>query len=202
MAVIAVPTDHLATVVTTLEMRVRPPPRRLPPCPLRLVPWPAPDPDRYRTLFRHVGAPWLWFSRLAMSDADLIAATHHPETQVHAVVTGQGAEVGLLELTHPEHDWCALDYFALMPGWTGRGHGRWLMESAMALAWRPGVSWVRVCTCTLDHPSALGFYQAQGFVPIRREVEIFPDPRALGILDAGDAPQVALLASPPPVSRR
>ena len=74
MAVFAVPDGHLATVVTTLEMRERPRPRPLPASPLRLSRWTAPAPDAYRTLFRRVGARWLWFSRLVMSDADLISA--------------------------------------------------------------------------------------------------------------------------------
>ena len=195
MALIPVASGEVATVVTTLEMRQRPPLRPLPPSPLRLVRWHDPEPAKYRVLFARVGAPWLWYSRLAMTDAQLIAATHRAATQVHAVVDGAGIEVGLLELTHPERDWCALDYFALVPELTGRGHGRWLMALAMGFAWRPGLEWVRVHTCTLDHPRALGFYRAQGFVPVRREVETFPDPRASGLLPLDAAPQIPYLAS-------
>lgn len=195
MGLIPVPDHEVATVVTTLEMRERPSLRPIPDTGLRLVPWPAPSPAAYRALFRRVGAPWLWFSRLKMSDRDLIAATHRAQTQVHAVVDRAGIEVGLLELTHPEPDWCALDYFALVPELTGRGHGRWLMAMAMTLAWRPGVAFVRVHTSTLDHPRALGFYQASGFVAVRRHVEIFADPRLDGTLPIDAAPQLPLLAS-------
>lgn len=200
MTLIPIPAGQLATVVTTLEMRARPPLRPEPPSllrpPLRLVRWPAPAPVAYRTLFRRVGEPWLWYSRLALSDDELIAATHQPRTQVHAAVDAHGVEVGLLELTHPEPDWCALDYLALVPELTGRGHGRWLMALALRLAWRPEVSFVRVNTCTLDHPAALGFYRAQGFVAVSRTVETFPDPRALGLLPEQAAPQVPYLAAP------
>jgi GNAT superfamily N-acetyltransferase len=195
MALIPVAADEVATVVTTLEMRERPPLRPVPPSPLRLVRWRAPTPARYRALFRRVGEPWLWYSRLVMDDAALIRATHGDRTQVHAVVDGAGVEVGMLELTHPEPDWCALDYFGLIPELTGRGHGRWLMAMAMALAWRPGVAFVRVNTCTLDHPRALGFYRAQGFMPVGRTLETFPDPRALGLLPPTAAPQVPYLAT-------
>ena len=190
-----VPDDQLATVVTTLEMRERPRPRPLPASPLRLVRWREPEPDKYRALFCRVGAPWLWFSRLTLDDTALIAATHRPETQVHGVVDRVGVEVGLLELTHPQPDWCTLDYFALVPELTGQGHGRWLMALAMQLAWRDGVAFVRVNTCTLDHPRALGFYQAHGFVATRRTIETFADPRAVGLLPPDTAPQVPLLAS-------
>lgn len=187
--------DHLATVVTTLEMRARPRPRPLPASPLRLVAWPKPTPDAYRTLFRRVGGPWLWYSRLVMRDAEVVAATHRDETQVHAVIDPAGIEVGLLELTHPEPDWCALDYFGLVPELTGRGHGNWLMQLAMAMAWRPEVTMVRVNTCTLDHPAALGFYRRHGFVAVKRTVETFRDPRVTGVLPADAAPQIPCLAA-------
>ena len=195
MGLTAVPVGEIATVVTTLEMRTRPPLRPLPPSPLRLVRWPRPAPAKYRALFQRVGAPWLWYSRLAMDDAQLAAATHRDETQIYAVIDPAGVEVGLLELTHPEPDWCALDYFALVPELTGAGHGRWLMALAMQLAWRPGVVRVRVHTCTLDHPSALGFYRAQGFEAVGREIETFPDPRLIGLLPADAAPHIPLLAA-------
>ena len=195
MGLIAVPPDRVATVVTTLEMRTRPPLRPLPSSPLSLVRWNKPEPAKYRALFRRVGAPWLWYSRLQSDDAALIAATHRAQTQVHAVVDRGGIEVGLLELTHPGPDWCSLDYFALVPEWTGAGHGRWLMAMAMAFAWRPGTTWVRVHTCTLDHPRALGFYRTQGFTAVKRELETFPDPRATGLLPIDCAPQVPYLAS-------
>lgn len=197
MGVTAVSNDRVATIVTTLEMRKAPPLRPLLDAPLRLIAWDRPDPEKYRALFRRVGGPWLWYSRLAMSEAQLIAATHRPQTQVHAVVDRSGIEVGLLELTHPEPDWCALDYFGLIPELAGRGHGRWLMALAMGMAWRPGVTMVRVNTCTLDHPSALNFYRAQGFVAVERTIETFPDPRLTGLLPPDAAPQIPCLASRP-----
>ncbi len=197
-----VPADHVATVVTTLEMRTRPPLRPTPPSPLRLERWRRPDPDRYRELFRRVGERWLWYSRLMLDDAALIAATHREATQVHAAVDARGIEVGLLELTHPEPDRCSVDYFALVPELTGQGHGRWLMATALRLAWRPETAWVRLHTCTLDHPRALGFYRAQGFMPTSRALETFPDPRLTGVLPPGAAPQIPLLGGQRLASRR
>jgi hypothetical protein len=52
-----------------------------------------------------------------------------------------------------------------------------------------------VRTCTLDHPSALNFYRAQGFVATARTIETFADPRALGLLPTSAAPQMPYLAS-------
>ena len=62
----------------------------------------------------------------------------------------------------------------------GKGHGRWLMANALALGWARPITRMWVHTCTLDHPSALNFYRAQGFQPFARAVETFADPRLLG----------------------
>ena len=193
MGLTSVAAGEVATIVTTLEMRTRPSARPLPDSPLRLVRWARPDPEKYRALFTRVGAPWLWYSRLALDDATLRAAIDRPETQVHAVIDRAGIEVGLLEFTHPAPDWCALDYFGLVPELAGKGHGRWLMSLALAMMWRPDVRFVRVNTCTLDHPSALNFYRAQGFEAVTRTIETFPDPRATGLLPRDAAPQIPLI---------
>ena len=197
MALIPVEPGALATIVTTREVTRRPPLRPLPASPLRLVRWDRADPDKYRTLFRRVGGPWLWYSRLAMDDAALTAVLHDPGVQVFAVVDRAGIEIGLLELDLRQAGACALSYFGLVPELVGKGHGRWLMAEAMARAWLPGVARVWVHTCTLDHPSALNFYRAQGFVAVQRTIETFPDPRALDLLPAEAGAHVPYLAEDP-----
>lgn len=182
MALIPVDSGDLATIVTTLEMTRRPPLRPLPASPLRLVRWATPEPEKYRMLFRRVGGPWLWYSRLAIDDAALSAIVHDAGVEVYAVTDRAGIEVGLLELDLRHAGACELSYFGLVPELAGRGHGGWLMAEAMARCWRPGVTRVWVHTCTLDHPAALGFYRKQGFVAVKRTIETFPDPRRLGLL--------------------
>ncbi len=195
MGLTTVADDEVATVVTTLEMTRRPPLRPLPASPLRLVAWPAPSPQRYRMLFGRIGTPWLWYSRLVMDEAALVAIIHDADVAVHAVTDAQGIEIGLLELDYRTPGACEIAYFGLVPDLAGRGHGRWLMAEALTRAWRKGIERVWVHTCTLDHPRALGFYRAQGFVAIKRTLETFPDPRALGVLPADAAPQIPYLAS-------
>ncbi len=180
-------------MVTTLEMRARPPLRPLPPSPLRLVQWKEPALDKYRALFARVGAPWLWYSRLAMDDARLTAIVHDPAISVFAALDRTGIEIGMIELDHRRAGECELSYFALVPELAGQGHGRWMMAHALAHAWRPGVRRVWVHTCTLDHPNALRFYQASGFTAISRTLETFPDPRILGLLPQDAGPHVPLL---------
>ena len=194
MALIPVDDGDLATIVTTLEMTRRPPLRPLPASPLRLVRWATPEPVKYRTLFRRVGGPWLWYSRLAMDDAALTAIVHDAGVEVYAVTDRAGIEVGLLELDLRHAGACELSYFGLVPELAGRGHSGWLMAEAMARCWRPGVTRVWVHTCTLDHPAALGFYRKQGFVAVKRTIETFPDPRRLGLLPVEMGAHIPYLA--------
>ena len=196
MSLEPVANDQIATIVTSLEMRARPRPAPIPPAPLRLVPWKAPALEAYRTLFRRVGEPWLWFSRLAMSDAELGAILHDPAVEVYAVTDPRGLEVGLLELDFRALPDCELSFLGLVPGFTGKGLGQWLMAQAKSLAWRKDVTRFWVHSCTLDSPSALGFYIKSGFVPYKRAVETFADPRLAGLLSPGAAPHVPLLAQP------
>lgn len=199
MTLTAVPPGQIATVVTSLEMLAPPKPQPASHSPLQLVRWPAPAPAKYRALFRRVGEPWLWFSRLVMSDTELGAIISDPAVEIFAVVDRRGIEIGLLEIDFREAATAELSFFGLVPELAGKGHGRWLMGRALALAWRPGVKRVWVHTCTLDHPSAPGFYRMQGFVPYATAIETFADPRLAGIFPREAAPHVPLLD---PVSRR
>ncbi|UZK66032.1 GNAT family N-acetyltransferase [Sphingomonas sp. M1-B02] len=195
MPLIPVANDQIATIVTSLEMREKPRPRPAPPSILSLARWTAPASERYRTLFRRVGAPWLWFSRLVMADADLRRILDDPKVEIYAATDRAGIELGMIELDFRVEGACELSYFALVPELTGKGHGTWLMAHALTLAWRKGVERVWVHTCTLDHPAALGFYRRHGFIAYKRTVETFADPRIAGLLPADVAPQIPCLGS-------
>jgi GNAT superfamily N-acetyltransferase len=185
----------LATVVTYLEMHA-PPDRPVPPSSLSLRRIEAPTVAEYRVLFRRIGEPWLWFSRLIIADDQLAAIIEHPEVELFAVIDGTGRDVGMLELDFREDGECELAFVGLIPDLAGHGHGRWLLAEALNRAWHSGVSRVHVHTCTLDHPAALAAYRRAGFTPFKRAVERFPDPRLLGILPAASAPHVPLLGTP------
>jgi GNAT superfamily N-acetyltransferase len=195
----ALPDGELAAVVTYLEMR-EPPELETLPSPLSLDRIEQPDLAEYRTLFRLVGARWLWFSRLIMDDGKLAAIIRDPDVELSSVVDAAGREVGMLELDFRESGQCELAFVGLVPELSGQGHGRWLLGEAIRLAWRDGVSRVHVHTCSLDHPAALSAYVRAGFTPYKRAIERFPDPRALEILPRDCAPQVPLLAPVHPAS--
>lgn len=191
----ALPANELAAVVTYLQMTENPRPD-VPSSPLSLRRVDAPKLEEYRALFRLVGSPWLWFSRLIMDDAKLHAIIFDPAVELFTVVDSGGEDVGMLELDFRQAGACELAFVGLVPELSGKGHGRWLLAEAVQRAWRDGVRRVQVHTCSLDHPAALATYRRAGFTPWKRAVERFPDPRLLGILPTDCAPQIPLLGTP------
>ncbi len=196
---IPVASGEVATIVTSLEMLSPPAPTGPMKSALKLERWRAPvDRDRYRALFRQIGQEWLWRGRLVMADAALAAVLDAGTTEVYVATRRDGVPVGLLELDFAVTGEFEIAYFGLVPGMTGNGHGAWLMAHALRIGWAGGEAkcaitraWVH--TCDLDHPSALDFYQREGFRPFERAVEIYPDPRAAGLYPPETAPRVPLL---------
>jgi GNAT superfamily N-acetyltransferase len=189
-----IPDGHIAAIVTSLEMTSKPPLRPMPPSELRLERWEAPALEKYRLLYRRVGEPWLWFSRLVMPDEELTAIIHDPKVMIWAVSDRRGIEVGILELDFRVGGECEIGFFGLIPALNGKGHGRWLMAMALQLGWaQPGVERMWVHTCTLDGPNALNFYIKSGFTPYQRQLETFPDPRLTRHLPREAAPQIPII---------
>jgi GNAT superfamily N-acetyltransferase len=183
----ALPGGALPAIVTYLEMRAAPSlrPEAVPPVTERLGPGEA---ARFRRLFRTVGEPWLWTSRLRQSDATIASRIAEPGIATLAVVE-EGRDVGLVELDLRRPGEMEIVLFGLVPEAVGRGLGRRLMTDVLARAWkRAGLRRVWLHTCTLDHPKAVGFYRSFGFEAFRRAVEIVPDPRLDGLVDPAVAP--------------
>lgn len=187
------PVDTVATVVTTLEMK-SPPPSRTEQniSEWELKHWQQPDLNAYRALYRHVGEEWLWSSRLIMSDTVLADIINNPKVEIYALITPNGT--GLLELDFRVDNECELAFFGVSSKLIGSGAGRWLMNRALELTWSRPINRFWVHTCTLDHPSALSFYQRSGFIPISRQIEVMADPRVTGILPKTAAPQIPCLS--------
>ena len=150
---------ELAAVVTFLEM-LEPPQFDTPESTLRLRRVAEPTLDQYRALFRKIGAPWLWFSRLALSDTDLAAIIGHPEVHLYEVAAVE-AVVGMLELDFREPGQCELAFVGLVPGLSGQGHGRWLLAHASARQQIFNESWSRKSSDQATSSSAIGKSVAQ-----------------------------------------
>jgi GNAT superfamily N-acetyltransferase len=162
----------IEATATYLEMCA--PPGRPP------VPPPAPDlavvrenrpsVPLYRRLYEAVGGPWGWTERSALSDRQLAAIIADPLVEVH-VLWRAGVPVGFAELDRRRPPEIALAYLGLVPEVIGRGLGRFLIDRAVAAAWRHDPKRLWLHTCTLDHPRALDLYLEAGFRPFLRRVE-------------------------------
>ena len=148
--------------------------------------------SEYTDLFRRIGEPWLWTSRLKLNEEDLQRILNNGRVETY-VVRQNDAAIGLIELDFREEDQCELAFFGLAPGHTGIGLGKPMMSFAQHRAFAAGIETLHFHTCTLDSPHAIKFYQASGFVPVRRDVEVFEDPRALGVISPERAPNHPLL---------
>jgi GNAT superfamily N-acetyltransferase len=186
------PPGKIAAVVTFLEMRRRPAHASPPGGPFAIEPV-GRDLARYRALFRRVGEPWLWFSRLVMPEPELRAILADPAVEAFAL-RAESADAGILELDFRQEGACEIAFLGVVPSAIGTGAGRFLIESAIARAFARPIERLWVHTCTLDHPQALAFYRRAGFTPYRRAVEIADDPRLTGHLPEDAGAQVPLLA--------
>lgn len=195
------PPGCLAALVTHLARPVPPGPV-LPAFPDGFLPHQetAPEPGPYRALFRRVGEDWLWVSRLVMDDDRLAAILADPATEIwtlrRAGPAGEGEaaeDLALLELDFRQPGACEIVFFGLVPELAGRRLGPALMALAFARARARGASRIWLHTCSNDHPAALPFYRAQGFVAFARGVEVMADPRLAGLIRADAAPHVALI---------
>lgn len=187
----------LACIVTALEMREPPADlRRLTPeddVPIQLVRWKDCTPEKYRMLYKRVGGPWLWWSRLIKNDAELSEIMSDSRVHLFAVVDRARVEIGIVELDFRTEGDCEIVFFGLIPGATGKGLGKWLMRKALQMAWAKAVSRVWLHSCTTDDPRAVPFYMSRGFKPIARFVEVYRDPRLCGLYPEETAPKIALI---------
>ncbi|WP_205789867.1 GNAT family N-acetyltransferase [Microvirga makkahensis] len=186
------PSRKIAAIVTYLEMRSPPPALREQAQEGWSLQSLSSDADRYRTLYRRIGEPWLWFSRLAMSDEELSGILGDPKVEAYALRDGQN-DIGLLELDFRSEREAELVFLGLVPGAVGKGTGRFLVNEAIRRAFAHPIDRFFVHTCSLDHPAALAFYMRAGFMPYRRAIEVADDPRLQGHLPRDCAPHVPVL---------
>ena len=123
----------------------------------------------FLSLYRAVGRDWEWQDRLAQTEERVRAFAEHPAVEVWTLQS-RGFPQGFYMLDFRTRSDCDLAYFGMVPEAVGGGLGKRLLQSAIAEAWSRGIDRMTVNTCTLDHPRALGLYQAMGFQARRTEV--------------------------------
>ncbi|RED14016.1 GNAT family N-acetyltransferase [Pontivivens insulae] len=124
----------------------------------------------FLSLYGAVGGPYEWTDRFRQDPEELEAFVKSPDVHLYTLMRN-GWPAGFFQLDFRTEGECDLAYFGLVPEAVGSGLGRWLLQTAIHMAWDgPGVKRLEVNTCTLDHPAALPLYQKCGFTPYEQEV--------------------------------
>lgn len=139
-----------------------------------------PNVELYRYLYNTVGAPYLWWLRRTVPDAELASMLASPGVSIF-VLTRNNQPAGFYELDARALHTVNISYFGLLPHAIGQGLGMPMLRAAIATAWVHKPRMLTVNTCTADHPRALPNYLAAGFVPVRASREIWDIPRHLGL---------------------
>jgi GNAT superfamily N-acetyltransferase len=116
----------------------------------------------WRYLYTEVGRPYHWIDRLPWTDEAIRSYLAEPEVSLW-LMTVSGAPAGYFELRRDRAGGTEIVYLGLLPEFTGRGLGGFLLTMAVERAWSSGTERVWLHTNSLDHPAALPNYLNRGF---------------------------------------
>lgn len=164
--------ERVEYVVTYLEMEARPgyPRPHVPSgAASALISSDRPPLWWFLTLYDTVGSAYEWTDQRTLPRAEVEAFLADPDVGLFTLMRA-GWPHGFFVLDGRTRGVVDLTYFGLVPQVIGQALGRFLIQTAVHMAWdRPGTARVTVNTNSLDHPRALPLYQKAGFAPVRRE---------------------------------
>jgi GNAT superfamily N-acetyltransferase len=168
------------TVVTFLEMRVRPHLKPVPEPKGRFALMRAVEPPVhfYRYLYEFIGRDYAWVRRLSWTDAEIAEIVHDAGVEIYVLYVA-GVPAGIGELDFRDRSNVELVYFGLMPNYIGRGLGAFFLQRLIDLTWDRNPERFHMQTCTLDHPRALPLYQRNGFAPYAQTTEKLTIPESM-----------------------
>ena len=138
----------------------------------------------WRYLYTEVGRAYHWIDRLPWTDDEIRAYLAEPEVSLW-LMTVAGAPAGYFELRRDRVGGTEIAYFGLLPEFTGRGLGGYLLTVAVEQAWSAGTGRIWLHTNTLDHPAALPNYLKRGFRAFHSETYT-PGPAPAGSYNPGE----------------
>ncbi len=150
------------------------------------------DGPRYRSLFRTVGEPLLWTTRIRASDEELKNILSDPHVEIFAAKRDD-KDIGLIELNFKSKEGVEIVYIGVISSENGKRVGAGLVSHALLRAHERNAHRLWLHTCHFDSPGASRFYERFGFKPISTAVEIMDDPRLNGILPRDLAPHIPLV---------
>jgi GNAT superfamily N-acetyltransferase len=119
--------------------------------------------EAYLELYRRVGGPLRWDTRLNMPSSELDELLASDCSRTHVVRDANGEALGLCEFDLGAFPQIELEHFGLVREAQGRGLGPWLLSTALAREWRAGARRIWLHTDTWDHPAAVPVYERAGF---------------------------------------
>ncbi len=119
-------------------------------------------PELNRFFYTAIGGDWYWIDRLSWTYEQWMSAIARPGHETWVAYL-KGNPVGYFELDGEAGGDIELAYFGLLPQFTGRGIGGYLLTVAINQAWEKQPNRVWVHTSSFDHPQALKNYLARGF---------------------------------------
>jgi GNAT superfamily N-acetyltransferase len=154
------PTDHLR--VTYLELRTEPPAPADRAGSERIAAESLAG-ETYLDLYRRVGEPLRWDTRLIMPRAELDALLSSGGSRCYVMRDAAGQAIGFCEFDLGAFPEIELKHFGLVPEAQGKGLGPWLLSTALCEEWRAGARRIWLHTDTWDHPAAMPVYERAGF---------------------------------------
>ena len=128
----------------------------------------------YIALYRAVGAPLDWDSRLRLPQDTLAAFLSAPSTRIF-VLRERGGAAGFCEFDAAGMPDIELTHFGLVPAAYGRRLGPFLLDTALRAVWSEATWRLWLHTDTKDHAKAQATYARAGFAAYKQQVEEFPD---------------------------
>jgi len=155
-------TNHTEVTTWFLQFDAVPPTHIDWPHGVQLVEAEVASPELSQFMFRTVGGPWRWFSRLSWNYQQWL--DYLTQQQVRTwLLWVKGTPAGYIELLKHADQSVEIKFFGLVPQFIGRGLGLKLAQAAVmqAAQWQAAKIWLH--TCSADHRSALKNYQHAGF---------------------------------------
>jgi GNAT superfamily N-acetyltransferase len=121
------------------------------------------SPHAYLALYRRVGGPLRWDTRLNMPAAQLEALLAGENLHIFVLRVAPGDAAGFCEFDRSGFPEIELTHFGLAPEAQGRGLGPRLLARSLRREWQSGARRIWLHTDAWDHPAAVPVYERAGF---------------------------------------
>ena len=124
----------------------------------------------YMNLYRRVGGPLGWDTRLMMN-AETLTDLLQSDISMTYILRENDEAIGICEFERQANDTVEVKHFGLVPEAQGRGLGLALLTHALKTIWQGKTKRVWLHTDECDSPAAKPTYEKAGFITFDRRLE-------------------------------